>query len=150
MNKNVQYTYNSKNINQILAMNNYSERDLKNIVVHITSDLANPQLQSITLNEYNWKLSVMCSHTISSFRNCIAMIKDMHFNHFCIETIYGSTKRKEILVVANDINDDILDEYYSKMYADISQICPDCVFMIAAEEDIDFAIMPKFDIIAEV
>lgn len=64
--------------------------------------------------------------------------------------IYLSTERKEILVIADKVNDLVLEEYYSKTYYEIKGICPECVFMIAEQEDVDFSIMPKFNKIIEV
>lgn len=145
-----QYVVNQNNIKDILALSTFSKSDLLKFSSEITSDVYNPVFESYTLSEYSWKISRLCSVTQLPLKHCVEKLKNIEFNNFNIDVIYVSQERKEILTVINTINDDILDEYYTKTFEELKPICPECVFMLATEEDIDFSIMPKFDLTVEV
>lgn len=76
---------------------------------------------------------------------CAELLKDIHFITFHIETIYVSMERKEVLTIVDTVNNNSLEEYYNKTYDLCKPLCPECVFMIAEEKDVNFSIMPKFD-----
>lgn len=141
---------NKDNIENILALYTFSKSDLASLTTHKVSDVYNPVLESVSLSEYKWEIKHMCSIIQEPIFECAETLKNMCFDNFKIEVIYLSTERKEILVIADKVNDLVLEEYYSKTYDEIKGICPECVFMIAEQEDVDFSIMPKFNKIIEV
>ncbi len=144
------YIINNDNIKNILATAAFSKSDLLKFSTQIVSDIYNPIMESISLLEYKWKIEYLCSSILNSITKCAEILKNMHFKNFNIEVIYLSTERKEILVVADKVNDSVLEEYYNITYDELKEICPECVFMIAEQGDIDYSFMPKFNKIIEV
>lgn len=144
------YIINDDNIKNILATAAFSKSDFIKFSTQIVSDVYNPTMESISLSEYRWNIKYLYSSILNPITKCAYLLKNMYFNSFNIETIYLSTERKEILVIADKVNDSVLEEYYNKTYDELKEICPECVFMIAEQEDIDFSIMPKFNKIIEV
>lgn len=141
---------NEDNIKNILSLAKFNKSDLQKFSSQIVSDAYNPIYETTSLSEYTWKISFLFDSIQMPIVKCAELLKNIHFDNFTIETIYLSLERKEILTVADIVNDAVLDEYYTKTYDECKRICPECVFMIAENDDIDFSVMPKFDKIIEV
>lgn len=148
--KSKKYVINKDNIEDILTIATFSKSDLSNLTMQVVSDAYNPIMESVSLSEYKWKINYLCSTIQEPIFKCAEILKNMCFDNFKIEVIYLSTERKEILAIVDIVNDSVLDEYYNKVYDELKEICPECVFMISEQEDVDFSIMPKFNQIIEV
>lgn len=141
---------NDDNIKDVLILSKLHKSDLRKISAKIVSDIFNPINETKSFSEYTWSIASLFDYVQMRTMDCAEKIRNMHFDSFDIKTIYVSMERKEILTISSVVNDDVLEEYYNKTYDECSSICPECVFMIAEEKDIDFSIMPKFDRIIEV
>lgn len=150
MTNEIKYVVNQNNIKDILTFSKMSKTDFQKLTSSVLSDVYNPVYEKVSLSEYSWKFSYLCSSIQMSIMQCVEKLKKHKFNNFTIDVIYVSQERKEILSIVNKVNDDVLDEYYTVTYDELKPVCPECVFMIAECDDIDFSIMPKFDKIIEV
>ena len=148
--KSYSFKINENNFKDILALTRFHKTDLTKISAKMISDFFNPMNETTTLQEYTWTISALFDNIQMQTISCAEKLKDIHFITFNISTIYVSMERKEILTIVDAVNDDSLDEYYDKVYNLCKPLCPECVFMISEEKDVDFSIMPKFDKIIEV
>lgn len=150
MTENKQYVINKSNIKDFLNVSQFSKKDFQKFTSRIISDMYNPEIENINVSQYRWTVSYLCSIISMEIIQCTEVLKNMHFDNFVIKKIHISKERKEILAVSDIVNDIVLDEYYNNVYDKIKPICSECVFMIATENDIDYSIMPKFDLTIEV
>ncbi len=145
-----QYVINNNNIQDFLTISQFSKGDFRKFSHKIMADMHNPDNEKISISEYKWSVSYLCHAIGSAITQCANALQNIQFSNFSLKQIYISKERKEILAVSNIVNDSVMEEYYDTVYDTVKPICPECVFMIAEDKDIDYSVMPKFDLKIEV
>lgn len=81
---------------------------------------------------------------------CANWLQENKFEHFKISKIFVRYNEKELIVIADKINNDVLEEFYSKTFDFVFGSDNEIVFIIADEKSINYFTMPKYDKLIEV
>lgn len=82
--------------------------------------------------------------------DCANWLQTNAFENFSIKRIFIRYEEKELIVVSNIVNDDVLEEFYNKTFEFAYRNDNEIVFMITTEDAICYPAMPKYDKIIEV
>lgn len=82
--------------------------------------------------------------------DCANWLQTNDFDNFKIQKIFIRYAEKELIVVSDVMNDDVLEEFYNKTFEFAYQNDNEIIFMITTEDAIYYPAMPKYDKVIEV
>lgn len=145
------YTYSKDKIHDLLKICNGEQNSIKKTLLNILTDTS--QCNNISLGEYYPQLHCYINNITlknNSINECVDWLIKEKFKNFNISKIFVRYEPKEIIVVSNNINNDVLDEFYEKTFNFKILKDIEIVFMISTISDINFSAMPKCDKVIEV
>ena len=81
---------------------------------------------------------------------CANWLKENKFEYFTISKIFVRYNEKEIIAIADKIDDEVLEEFYDKTF-DFAYVSDnEIVFIITDEKSINYSAMPRYDKLIEV
>lgn|GEM_PF-3999780 len=81
---------------------------------------------------------------------CARWLQSVKFKNFSVLKILIRFDQKELIVISDKVNDDVLEEFYSSTFQMAYKNDSDIVFMINTENNIFYSAMPKCDKVIEV
>lgn len=82
--------------------------------------------------------------------DCTSWLRENKFEHFTVSKIFVRYNEKEIIVIADKINDNVLEEFYAKTFDFAYGGDNEIVFIITDEKSVNYSAMPKYDKLIEV
>lgn len=82
--------------------------------------------------------------------DCANWLKEMTFENFSVLKIFVRYNKKEIIVISDKMNDDVLEEFYGKTFELSYMKDSEIVFMITTEDAVDHSAMLNYDKLIEV
>lgn len=81
---------------------------------------------------------------------CADSLREAEFKNFSITKIFVRYNKKEIIVISDKMNDDVLEEFYGKTFELSYMKDSEIVFMITTEDVVDHSAMLNYDKLIEV
>ena len=82
--------------------------------------------------------------------DCAIWLQQKAFESFTISKIFVRYNEKELIVIADKIDDNGLEEFYAKTFDFAYARDNEIVFIITDEKSINYSAMPKYDKLIEV